>query len=164
MKLGYNGMFFWDIVSLSGLIFDAVQLEFPYKWVTHLLFFTKIAFVDEFDSLLLTILQLKRRAFTCYKLFRLFLIVMFASNCLACIFYRIGVETYDFYQVNWMDSIQYAPALESIGLIYLYSLYWSIATMATVAYGDVIPRNPIEVLYAIFVLFAATASFGYTLE
>lgn len=120
--------------------------------------------MNEFDTYITTMLQLKRRLFASYKLLRLFFIVMFISNVLACIFYRIGVDTEDTYQISWMDSIEYTPALNSLALIYLYSLYWSIATMATVAYGDVTPKNPAEVLYAVFVMFIATASFGYTIN
>lgn len=36
--------------------------------------------------------------------------------------------------------------------------------MATVAYGDVTPRNPIETIYACFIMFLATISFGYTIN
>ena len=63
-----------------------------------------------------------------------------------------------------MQGIDYTDALDSYGLLYLYALYWSIATMATVAYGDVVPKNPAEVIYACFAMFVATMSFGYTIN
>ena len=30
---------------------------------------------------------------------------------------------------------------------YLYSLYWSLTTLTTVGYGDVIPHNELEIAY-----------------
>jgi len=95
---------------------------------------------------------------------RLYLIILFTCNITACIFYYIGLETYDTYGTNWMDTIEYTEATDSLGTIYLFSLYWSIATMSTVGYGDVTARNPVEVFYACVVMFVATVSFGYAIN
>lgn len=44
---------------------------------------------------------------------------------------------------------------------YLRSLYWSVTTLATVGYGDITPRTPSEIQYAITVMLVGYLMFGY---
>lgn len=44
---------------------------------------------------------------------------------------------------------------------YCYIMYYSIAVVTTIAYGDITPLNPIEVIYTIFALLVVTIIFGY---
>lgn len=118
----------------------------------------------EFDNFIREFLHLNRRTLAAYELARLLLVVLFISNLAACIFYNIGINTFDIYNVNWISGIPYPPATDSIALIYLYSLYWSIGTMTTVAYGDVVPLNPLETIYTCFIMFIAAVVIGYTIN
>jgi len=86
----WNGRFFWDFFSLLGLLIDTFSINFPYKWVTYLLFYTKIYFVLEFDTFIQAFLRLKGKLLGCYKLMRLYLIILFTCNITACLFYYIG--------------------------------------------------------------------------
>lgn len=45
--------------------------------------------------------------------------------------------------------------------MYLYIMYYSIAVVTTIAYGDITPKNPIECVYTIFALIVVTLIFGY---
>jgi hypothetical protein len=47
---------------------------------------------------------------------------------------------------------------------YLYSLYYSIGTMTTIANGDIVPLNPLSTLYTNFALVAYTIGFAYILS
>ena len=58
IKNGLDGRFFWDCVSLLGLLIDTFSLDFPYKWLTYILFYTKIIFIKEFDTYIRSYLQL----------------------------------------------------------------------------------------------------------
>ena len=44
---------------------------------------------------------------------------------------------------------------------YLEALYWSATTISTVGYGDVVPQNPQEKLYAISIMILGWAFWGY---
>jgi hypothetical protein len=40
-------------------------------------------------------------------------------------------------------------------------MYYSIAVVTTIAYGDITPKNPIECLFTILALLIVTLIFGY---
>jgi voltage-gated potassium channel Kch len=43
-------------------------------------------------------------------------------------------------------------------------MYFSIGTMTTIAYGDIVPLNPLSTLYITIALVAYTISFAYILS
>lgn len=47
---------------------------------------------------------------------------------------------------------------------YVYSLYYLAATMITVGYGDVIPKNYIECQFAILCMFITGVVYAYSLN
>ena len=47
--------------------------------------------------------------------------------------------------------------------MYKYIMYYSIAVVTTIAYGDITPKNPIECIYTIFALISQTILFGYVM-
>jgi hypothetical protein len=46
---------------------------------------------------------------------------------------------------------------------YAYVMYYGVAVVTTIAYGDITPKNPIECIYTIFILIIVTIFFGYIL-
>ena len=44
---------------------------------------------------------------------------------------------------------------------YFAGLYWAFTTMTTVGYGDILPRNDVERLYAIVIMLTGATVFGY---
>lgn len=81
-------------------------------------------------------------------------------HLLACFFYYISdldptrVDTWsDVYGVRETDSAH--PK-------YLASLYWSITTMTTVGYGDIVPQNESEILFVIFAMLVSCSMFAYS--
>jgi len=45
----------------------------------------------------------------------------------------------------------------------LLAMYWSFATMTTVAYGDITPMNPIEIVVAQFAMIGAVFFFAFNI-
>jgi predicted acyltransferase len=63
---------------------------------------------------------------------------------------------------TWIKSIE----IEDKGVIikYIYSFYFSCTTILTVGYGDISPKNHIEVLVVCLVEIFGIAIFGYLLS
>ena len=54
-----------------------------------------------------------------------------------------------------------ANNFETIRSTYLSSLYWTVTTLTTVGYGDVVPHTNWEKLYAIFVMIIGVGVYGF---
>ena len=48
-----------------------------------------------------------------------------------------------------------------LGVKYVHSLYWTIATMTAVGYGDIVAENDYERLYALATQLVGAAYFGF---
>jgi hypothetical protein len=62
---------------------------------------------------------------------------------------------------NWI--VKYKINDCSIGSQYLASFYWTITTLTTVGYGDIVPANSIERFYCIFVMLGGVFFYSYTI-
>jgi len=57
--------------------------------------------------------------------------------------------------MSWFDlytSGQHAPPNATTGIIYLYSVYWTLTTTTTIGFGDVLPANELEVFVMCFTI------------
>jgi len=61
---------------------------------------------------------------------------------------------------NCFESILDQPTAQQ----YLYSLYFSVSLLTTVAYGDITAKNPIEAIYVIIILLVSTIVISLVLE
>jgi cyclic nucleotide gated channel alpha 2 len=63
---------------------------------------------------------------------------------------------------TWVSEYDGGSALEGpLSKQYLYCLYWSLTTMSTVGYGDIIPANDRERTFATFSLVVGALSFAF---
>ena len=64
---------------------------------------------------------------------------------------------------GWLALRAASTDLDNTGNTYLRALYWTVTTLTSVGYGDIIPRTDVETLYAILVMAAGVGMFGYVI-
>jgi hyperpolarization activated cyclic nucleotide-gated potassium channel 2 len=94
--------------------------------------------------------------------------VLFWSHWLGCIFHFVAINedaestSYHFqFADNWLTfkDLYY----ETWYVRYVNSVYWAVATMSTIGYGDISPATPLERLFGLGFLLVACFVFSYTL-
>ena len=91
--------------------------------------------------------------------------ILFLAHWMACLFYLIAAT--EAMEVNWVTgyfdvSADEASAIDK-GSLYIASLYFAVATLSTLGYGDVIPATNAERLYAVASTFIGGAVYAYLL-
>ena len=64
---------------------------------------------------------------------------------------------------GWLALRAASTDLDNTGNTYFRALYWTVTTLTSVGYGDIIPRTDVETLYAILVMAAGVGMFGYVI-
>ena len=91
--------------------------------------------------------------------------ILFLAHWMACLFYLIAAT--EAKEINWVTgyfdvSAEDALAIDK-GSLYVASVYWAVATLSTLGYGDVIPATNAERLYAVAGTFIGGAVYAYLL-
>ena len=77
----------------------------------------------------------------------LFFVIIFIAHLAACGWYYVGIlSNKEHYQNNWIKTQDLLNQEWTIQ--YMSAFYWSTVTVMTVGYGDVVPINSIERIYA----------------
>ena len=99
-----------------------------------------------------------------FDFFSLLLKVMFSAHYLACFWWGIcsimsspGARWFEGNGIYDGSNVRGTPLRSE----YLWSLYWTVATLTTVGYGDATSSNTAERILNIFILFLGASLFGY---
>ncbi|CAD8080266.1 unnamed protein product [Paramecium sonneborni] len=110
--------------------------------------------IDKFDE----ILSIKPGVAAIVNFCKLFFFVLFFAHVLGCIFHYLA--QYEPSDDSWLGDIYFSDW----SIRYVNSLYWGIATMTTVGYGDISPQTPQERLIGILLLLIACGGFAFTMN
>jgi hypothetical protein len=95
------------------------------------------------------------------SIFKLLLTLTIFIHWLACFFHYMGLWESEKYAKTWLKN--YAIDDSPWSTRYIASLYFSITTLNTVGYGDILPLTTSEKLFAMMQMLVASVLFGFTM-
>ncbi|RHY80158.1 hypothetical protein DYB26_003387, partial [Aphanomyces astaci] len=167
-------LFLLDLISM--LPFDVVGLAVDNNTVKQLRFTRVLRLLR-----LMKILKVLRGAnnfriweskmsinYATIALVKFCLLVFMSSHWMACIF-RMVVDIEEFvdplgFKFNWMTEHTMGSipiSKSSLGIQYMSALYWSVMTLTTIGYGDLVPTTPGERSLAITCMLIGGGTYAY---
>ena len=114
--------------------------------------------VWEYFSLLLKNPDIKMEIQGVVKSFVILSYILHVTGC----FWNSAADLNIFDRINWVRENE----LKDVGMFsqYIASLYWATVTCTTVGYGDILPTNNYELLWAMCIIVFGVALFSYILS
>ena len=118
-----------------------------------MVFYFKFTTLHRIDTIYTRILVFYLKWNVVYIIFKQILVVLISTHYIGVIFFAIDYYVYsnNLYGPStparcWIYTAQAYTQLiwEPWYIWYLYSFYWSLGTMTTIAYGDITPTNPLD--------------------
>jgi len=92
------------------------------------------------------------------RIARLVIVVTVVLQVLACSWYLLGLAQ-EFPDDSW--TVRYGVTAQGAGMRYLLSLYWVVTAATTVGFGDIVPGNAEEYVFALVVMIVGASLFAY---
>lgn len=162
---------FWleAISILPSLILNLLPINFlnAYKPEINFLeffFLLRIIFFDKMIRKICDFYQSTEFLNNFISLLKLCVWSLFVAHLCACMFHYVSILDSSDYKKTWVTLFEHSHEDNSLYSEYITSLYWSVTTMVTVGYGDVIPVTPHEKIVAITAMLGACCVFAYIMN
>ncbi|KAK3260002.1 hypothetical protein CYMTET_31028 [Cymbomonas tetramitiformis] len=93
------------------------------------------------------------------ELAKFIIITIVVAHWLACTWYM--VKELEEREVNWLSNYDFIEGDAGAMSKYLCSFYWSVATLSTLGYGDVVPTTDLERLFVIVATVMGASVYAY---
>ncbi len=97
-----------------------------------------------------------------FRLLKLFFIILLFAHWSACLWYYVSITNLEHGRPSWIQKFGFNDATWDER--YVASLYWAVASMLTVGYGDLTAASKQEQLYNIFAILIGCGIFGYSMN
>ena len=157
-------LFFYDILAyIPNVLYlfenNLAEVSKKFYLFNTLFFFILKKYNQRLKTFKEFLIQEQEEMESWFSISVLYLRTFFMSHLLACLWYLIGnfnyqskntwITYYNFQNIDWESK-------------YLNSLYWSMVTMVSVGYGDIVPQNNIEKVFCIITMLIGFTIFGFT--
>ncbi|CAD8191328.1 unnamed protein product [Paramecium pentaurelia] len=152
--------FLIDLVLIIPF-FIGRQFDFIYL---DLVIILKVFQISKLTNSLFNRLELTQQQTTVFELVKLIFFILLCAHFSACIWHKLGVwgDWGNKNTVTWLIKEQLYNSMWIDR--YVVSFYWSIVTMTTIGYGDIIPVNLTERIFCIIMTLISTATFAYSVN
>lgn len=143
---------FWvDLISVVAVLIPYVHQGF-YSNYLKLFFLPRVYTLYYNEKTLKSHLQTSNKLYLIYSIARIIVLMVMISHYIGIGFYMVDISVYEnnSYGPNtpnycWVyNAMAYSQMVINLPWFsqYIYTMYFSLATMTTIAYGDITPLNP----------------------
>ncbi|EGR33189.1 hypothetical protein IMG5_060030, partial [Ichthyophthirius multifiliis] len=152
--------FLFDIIELCLFI-----ISYQINSVSYLSYFiiSKKRKINKIITSYEKIFQLRERGLAYSQFLQLFINIILVSHYSACIFHSIAqIEQENKYIDTWLTQShnQNTSWIQR----YITCFYWSVVTMVTIGYGDIVAYTEVEKVFTIIMIFISCSVFAYSIN
>ena len=157
-----------DSIAIFTLINEAIYLsgqgiDGTIRKILEVFFILKLLDIRDTLTQYQQIFSLNETYQAVYSLIMLSGVLLLVAHTFACFWILIGVYSDSKYESSWVNSYSDFTKL-SWENKYIISLYWSLTTVLTVGYGDITPKNPLEMIFTVVIMSFGCVVYGFLIN